>query len=65
MKQHMANEQYHAEKDPDFCKSVLADNFCEYSGWTKFANRISGIARTKFMYKYTFLVDDEDGLATP
>ena len=28
MKQHMANEQYHAEKDPDFCKSVLAGIFC-------------------------------------
>ena len=22
----MANEQHHAEKDPDFCKSVLAEN---------------------------------------
>ena len=23
---HLANEQDHAEKDPDFCKSVLAEN---------------------------------------
>ena len=22
----LANEKYHAEKDPDFCKSVLAEN---------------------------------------
>ena len=22
----MANEQYHTEKDPDYCKSVLAEN---------------------------------------
>ena len=31
----MASEQNHAEKDPDFCKSVLAEHIT--NGWTKSA----------------------------